>query len=905
MAIEQTKPIKSNPKQVRFRHQIMALMISIILIMTASVILVAVPSSLYSERLITYDRLKSVNRLKEFWISRELNELASNLRALSDNQTIADEVYFLSSLLETSDDKKILNNIKQTASTKGTAGSISGLYWQSYSRLYAYFRFTDSLYPNAEVMLIRPKDGLIMYRFGRSNELFGYIDRKDASLQSCVGEAYQAIGEMAFHDFSRLADGSVKSCAARAILLDNKVIAILVLRISPDWINFIMTKRPGLGETGETYIVGKDRLLRTDSRFHQESTLMSTKVDTEAVDRAYSEGAGQGIIKNYRGVEVFSVWSPIHIGELDWVMIAEMSRQEAYGSVRNSFVQLAIFSIIGFIVLVALAYGFAKRTEKPLLTLLEGARRFARGGYDERLSTDVSSKEIADLIDTFNDMASQIKERSSALEQARIKAEVSSQEAKKANQAKSEFLSRMSHELRTPLNGVLGYAQLLKNNQQTSPSQRETLASIESCGQHLLELINDVLDIAKIESGELQVDFQRVVLQEVVDSVAHVVRPRAIQKNIAFIVDIQEIPHDIVTDAIKLRQILINLLGNAIKFTYSGSVTLRLTTLVPREELLFQVIDTGVGIPSIKLREIFNPFKQTEAGRREGGTGLGLAISQKLCIALGGSFEVDSELRVGSCFSFTLPFQNSDEGVKSQYLPMSQVVVDSEPVILIIEDEPEHNDALTQLINQTWRQCIGVDEVSAAIEILESGCVDVVIIAEGRFIHAGPISQSINESLNVGDSLLVPTPTILIADDASSVTRTINIDLLLLRPLENADLMAAISHFIAGEYDLETVHSEEEETIPAVAQSTINKLLDLALYSDEDKLALKTIFIKMHRAAGFGDLGEVSQALSALELILGEQSSMYQELKNYCDMLDLPLVSEQAKAVIEQLSEGS
>jgi len=123
--------------------------------------------------------------------------------------------------------------------------------------------------------------------------------------------------------------------------------------------------------------------------------------------------------------------------------------------------------------------------------------------------------------------------------------------------------------------------------------------------------------------------------------------------------------------------------------------------------------------------------------------------------------------------------------------------------------------------------------------------------------------------------------------------------------LENADLMAAISHFIAGEYDLETVHSEEEETIPAVAQSTINKLLDLALYSDEDKLALKTIFIKMHRAAGFGDLGEVSQALSALELILGEQSSMYQELKNYCDMLDLPLVSEQAKAVIEQLSEGS
>ncbi len=230
--------------------------------------------------------------------------------------------------------------------------------------------------------------------------------------------------------------------------------------------------------------------------------------------------------------------------------------------------------------------------------------------------------------------------------------------AEDANHAKSLFLSSISHELRTPLNGVLGYAQILQRDQSASLEQCHNLRAIESCGQHLLTLIDDVLDLAKIESGTIEVQRTACDLYDLLESVGNIVRERVDEKGLLFQLDIDKtVPANALIDEVKLRQILVNLLGNAVKFTRSGGIGLKVA-LHSERELLFQVCDTGIGIPADKQREIFEPFQQLAAAG-SGGSGLGLPISQRLCEAMGGTLTVQSAPGAGSCFSFNLPFEPS------------------------------------------------------------------------------------------------------------------------------------------------------------------------------------------------------------------------------------------------------
>ncbi|CAH0993419.1 Sensor histidine kinase RcsC [Sinobacterium norvegicum] len=881
----------TKPKQIRFRHQIMALMLSIILIMTASVILVAVPASLYSEQIVTFDRLKSANRLKEFWVTRELSEIGSSVEVLSDNDNLVDEVRFLVKLIPLQAPQETLDELAEQDNGQWRFGDIGSLYWQSYRRLHAYFRFTDSTYPNSDVLLVRPDDGLIIYRFDREQGLFNAVTNQATALSQCVNKATNTPNQLIFQDLKELPDGTVKGCAAKAIVSDGEVVAVLVLRYSPDLINFIMTKRPGLGETGETYIIGRDRLMRTDSRYYQDSTIMVEKVDTEAVDRAYIEGAGQGVIRNYQNTDVFSVWTPIQVGDLDWVMVAEISREEAYSTIRASSVQLMLFTGAAFVVLVVLVYGFARRTEQPLLVLLEGAKKFALGNYDEKLSTNVTSKEISDLIDTFNDMSSQIQDRTEALEDARKAAEFASQEADKANHAKSEFLSRMSHELRTPLNGVLGYAQILRNDSKIDASQRETIVSIEGCGQHLLELINDVLDIAKIESGELQIDLQSCRLVEIVDSVVNVVKPKALQKGLEFRVELGDIPEYIVTDSMKLRQILINLMGNATKFTHSGFVTLQVSPLDQSQELSFQVIDSGIGIPKEKLREIFNPFKQTIEGRKEGGTGLGLAICQQLCIALGGTFEVNSELGQGSSFSFTLPLNYQQTGLQNQMLPMSTMVVDDVPLILVVEDEELPAETMQALLLSHRYQCIGVDNLAAAKDVLASNCVNLLVLDVGCDIEADQLLMVAGHC----DS----APFVLAGvNSQAELPEWIGVDQFFVKSLEGEKLLPLIETYLPNAH----LPAEAAEDVPEDLVDTAT-VADAPLTSNIDNTeVVRLILIKLEQAANIGDLAAVFEQSALLSAQLGEQHPLYQSFKDYGDALELPEIAQLSQLILLKLA---
>jgi PAS domain S-box-containing protein len=227
--------------------------------------------------------------------------------------------------------------------------------------------------------------------------------------------------------------------------------------------------------------------------------------------------------------------------------------------------------------------------------------------------------------------------------------------AEAATRAKSEFLANMSHELRTPLNGVLGYTQLLQRSHSLSSDQRESLDAIANCGSHLLDLINDVLDLSKIEAGRFELEPRPTDLHQLTVDLRHVIAEPARRKGLRFSVEVDpDVPTHLVIDGRHLRQVLLNLLGNAVKFTRNGEVTLILGR-AEGDRLYCEVRDTGIGIEEESLQAIFQAFRQTRAGSSAGGTGLGLTISQRLVNSMGGELSVRSKLGHGSSFYFTLP----------------------------------------------------------------------------------------------------------------------------------------------------------------------------------------------------------------------------------------------------------
>ncbi|WP_257294234.1 PAS domain-containing hybrid sensor histidine kinase/response regulator [Endozoicomonas sp. YOMI1] len=277
--------------------------------------------------------------------------------------------------------------------------------------------------------------------------------------------------------------------------------------------------------------------------------------------------------------------------------------------------------------------------------------------------------------------------------------------AEKASQAKSLFLSHISHELRTPLNGVLGYAQLLLADSDVPDKYRESLSSLEACGLHLLTMINDILDITKIESGIVRTQVVPFNIRVTLDMVFANFRETAKAKGLNLLLDIlPNVELEIVGDNVKLRQVLINLIGNAVKFTDSGSVYLKV--FVKGEKLQFEVLDSGVGIVSSDLAQLFQPFTQLKKGQECGGAGLGLSISYRLVEAMGGELQAESEPGKGSRFYFSIPYQVSQGESR-------KVLADSTPgnagseinperfnkrQILVVDDSINNRDMLVKAL---------------------------------------------------------------------------------------------------------------------------------------------------------------------------------------------------------------
>ena len=352
----------------------------------------------------------------------------------------------------------------------------------------------------------------------------------------------------------------------------------------------------------------------------------------------------------------------------------------------------------------------------------------------EKLVNERTAKIVLQSME-LKELNTELQRQSEELQYQKLMEHKARKEAEYANQAKSTFLATMSHEIRTPMNGVIGMASLLSETQLTE-EQRDYNDTIITSGENLITVINDILDFSKIESGNMEIEQEDFDLRSIIEEVMDLFSQKVADKGLDLIYEIDfEVPPQIVGDSLRLKQILINLINNAIKFTNIGEVYLKIFLISkdpigPNVVLGFQVKDTGIGIPETKIEILFDSFSQVDASttRRYGGTGLGLAISKRLVELMGGEIIAESEFGSGSTFTFSI---QSSISLKKRILPVSGNMSEIDGKHVLIVDDNRTNLKILKVQLEQWNlvtfPASSAQEAIAILDNPENGTFDLVI----------------------------------------------------------------------------------------------------------------------------------------------------------------------------------
>ena len=399
-------------------------------------------------------------------------------------------------------------------------------------------------------------------------------------------------------------------------------------------------------------------------------------------------------------------------------------------------------------------------------------------------------------------------------------------DAEAANRAKSTFLSTMSHEIRTPMNAILGYAQLMLRDPNLGASAKENLKVIGRSGEHLLGLINDVLDMSKIEAGRTELNPTTFNLPRLLDDLAAMFRLRAEANALRFemLVDGESVPY-VLADEGKMRQVLINLLGNAIKFTKYGQIKLHVT-LEPRSAdrlwLLARVEDTGSGMADAEQRKLFEPFIQTSRGlQSQEGTGLGLAISRKYARLMGGDLTVSSDLGKGSTFRLEIPIERGVAGVAVRQTAPRRVVGIragmNASTVLVVDDHFENRDWLTKMLTSIGFSVRGAENGEAAIRTWEEWSPQLILMDVHMPVMDGlEATRRIKADPRGKETIIVALTASALDDDRRAVVEC-GADGFLAKPCSEDELLQKMETLLKLTYDYEEMSESEGQPLAGLA----------------------------------------------------------------------------------------
>ena len=433
----------------------------------------------------------------------------------------------------------------------------------------------------------------------------------------------------------------------------------------------------------------------------------------------------------------------------------------------------------------------------------------------KRIATELVEAKIA---------AEQAKE---IAEEATAKAEAAALVAQDAVKTKQQFLSNMSHEIRTPMNAIVGFTKVLLKTELTE-KQKEYLSAIKNSGDALIVLINDILDLAKVDAGKMTFEKIPFRLSASLSSMLHLFETKIMEKNLKLVKQYDaQIPEVLVGDPVRLHQVILNLVSNAVKFTSEGKITVGARLLVQDAEnaiVEFSVTDTGIGIKPDKIDHIFDDFQQATSGtsRLYGGTGLGLAIVKNLVEPQGGTLKVKSEVGEGSTFSFILSFKKAHEMPDQDESHDPEVESGCKDArILVVEDI-----ALNQLLMKTLLEDFGfkMDVASngeIAIDMMRKNCYDIVLMDLQM-----PIMNGFDTTRYIRDEMRSKVPIIALTADVTTVDvekcKAVGMNDYISKPIDDKLLYSKIMKYLNHSGFEKHVNSEETEVLNSVPESCVN-----------------------------------------------------------------------------------
>jgi signal transduction histidine kinase/DNA-binding response OmpR family regulator len=640
----------------------------------------------------------------------------------------------------------------------------------------------------------------------------------------------------------------------------------------------LIIEKLDFGTLGHAYLINRDGKLLTRVavfdyyrfRIHKKENF--TLANSFAVQQILRKKNGKAIYRDFSGRKV--------LGSFEWMeslqagLIVELSDYKVMQPLYLLLRVIAFLAIAVGLLGLFMAYIVSRKTTSHLHELVNAASNIANQDYRQPL-TLVTNTELDILIDQFNQMQTAIRTRERNLQEKNLELKAERSQALEATKMKSQFLANMSHELRTPLNSIIGFTGrvIKKCGNILPPVQLENLEIVKSEAQNLMELINDLLDLSKIEAGRMEVNVEEFDLAEIIREAEHIIQPLQESKQIGYVRNLfQNTRIPITSDRVKVKQILINLLSNAFKYSEKGTVTLSVEKINDGYRIAIQ--DEGIGIAADNIRSIFDEFRQIDGSytRKVGGTGLGLSITKNFVQMLQGRIQVASVLGVGSTFTVELPMGVPGSAATVEQ-PVSFGIQPFNPFtikVVCIDDDPNVCMLYKQYLEEVGFEVITFNNGENVVERIAAAKADIVLL--DIMIPHKDGWEILAELKNNNKTRIIPVIMISVLSE-KNLAYDMQADEYLIKPVTQTELTSTIDRVISSnKYPEVLVADDDENYLKLISQILVDESISFRLARDgeqtlqmiaERKPDLLLLDIMMPNKDGLAVLDEVQKNYGA------------------------------------------